>query len=65
MPTIAAFAYRHTLGMPSFIPTTTAHAERVEVLSMYWHFVDVVWVVVFIVVYVVGAEELRMPGRNP
>jgi cytochrome c oxidase subunit III len=30
------------------------HAERVEVLSMYWHFVDVVWVVVFIVVYVIG-----------
>lgn len=30
------------------------HAERVEVLSKYWHFVDVVWVVVFIVVYVVG-----------
>ena len=30
------------------------HAKRTEVLSMYWHFVDVVWVVVFIVVYVVG-----------
>src|SRR3984885_4624274 len=30
------------------------HAERAEVLSMYWHFVDVVWVVVFIVVYMVG-----------
>jgi len=30
------------------------HAERLEVLSMYWHFVDAVWVVVFIVVYVVG-----------
>jgi len=30
------------------------HAERTEVLSMYWHFVDAVWVVVFIVVYVVG-----------
>src|SRR5713101_6252699 len=30
------------------------HAERVEVLSMYWHFVAVVWVVVFIVVYIVG-----------
>src|ERR1700690_2402583 len=26
------------------------HAERTEVLSMYWHFVDVVWVVVFTVV---------------
>ena len=27
---------------------------RMEVLSMYWHFVDVVWVVVFTVVYVLG-----------
>ena len=30
------------------------HAERVDVLSLYWHFVDVVWIVVFTVVYVVG-----------
>ena len=30
------------------------HSGRVEVLSMYWHFVDVVWVVVFTVVYVLG-----------
>jgi cytochrome c oxidase subunit 3 len=30
------------------------HAERAEVLSMYWHFVDVVWIVVFIVVYMAG-----------
>jgi cytochrome c oxidase subunit III len=30
------------------------HAERAEVLSMYWHFVDVVWVVVFVVVYIIG-----------
>jgi cytochrome c oxidase subunit 3 len=30
------------------------HAARVGVLSMYWHFVDVVWVVVFTVVYVIG-----------
>jgi cytochrome c oxidase subunit 3 len=30
------------------------HAERAAVLSMYWHFVDVVWVVVFVVVYVIG-----------
>jgi cytochrome c oxidase subunit III len=27
---------------------------RVEVLSLYWHFVDAVWVVVFSVVYVLG-----------
>ena len=31
-----------------------AHAKRVEVLAIYWHFVDVVWVVVFTVVYLIG-----------
>lgn len=30
------------------------HAERVDVLALYWHFVDVVWIVVFTVVYVIG-----------
>ncbi|MDE3061817.1 MAG: heme-copper oxidase subunit III [Acidobacteriota bacterium] len=30
------------------------HTERFEVLSVYWHFVDAVWVVVFTVVYVLG-----------
>src|ERR1700679_3126971 len=29
-------------------------SARVGVLSMYWHFVDAVWVVVFTVVYVLG-----------
>lgn len=32
----------------------STHAERVDVFSLYWHFVDVVWVVVFTVVYVIG-----------
>jgi cytochrome c oxidase subunit III len=30
------------------------HAEKLDVLSLYWHFVDAVWVVVFSVVYVFG-----------
>jgi len=30
------------------------NAEHVDVFSLYWHFVDVVWVVVFTVVYVIG-----------
>jgi cytochrome c oxidase subunit III len=30
------------------------HARHVEVLSLYWHFVDAVWVVVFTTVYIVG-----------
>ena len=30
------------------------HSERLQVLALYWHFVDGVWVVVFTVVYIVG-----------
>ena len=30
------------------------HESKLEVLSLYWHFVDAVWVVVFTLVYVVG-----------
>ena len=33
------------------------HAERIEILSMYWHFVDAVWVVVVTVVYVIGVRR--------
>ena len=31
-----------------------SQSARVDVLSLYWHFVDAVWVVVFIVVYIIG-----------
>jgi cytochrome c oxidase subunit 3/cytochrome o ubiquinol oxidase subunit 3 len=33
---------------------TPKYSERLEVFSLYWHFVDAVWVVVFTVVYVIG-----------
>ena len=33
---------------------TEANAARLDVLSLYWHFVDAVWVVVFTVVYILG-----------
>jgi cytochrome c oxidase subunit 3/cytochrome o ubiquinol oxidase subunit 3 len=29
-------------------------SARITVLSLYWHFVDVVWIVVFTVVYIIG-----------
>jgi cytochrome c oxidase subunit III len=32
----------------------SSHTEKLEVLSIYWHFVDAVWVIVFLVVYVFG-----------
>jgi cytochrome c oxidase subunit 3/cytochrome o ubiquinol oxidase subunit 3 len=28
-------------------------AETVEIVGLYWHFVDVVWVVIFAVVYLI------------
>jgi cytochrome c oxidase subunit 3/cytochrome o ubiquinol oxidase subunit 3 len=30
------------------------HERHIDVLSLYWHFVDVVWVVVLTVVYILG-----------
>jgi cytochrome c oxidase subunit 3 len=43
---VLLFALRRAVG--------PEHAERVEVIALYWHFVDVVWIVVFAVVYLVG-----------
>jgi cytochrome c oxidase subunit III len=43
---VAIFAFAGQVG--------SEHSRRIEVLSLYWHFVDAVWVVVFTVVYVLG-----------
>jgi cytochrome c oxidase subunit 3/cytochrome o ubiquinol oxidase subunit 3 len=42
------------LGFSLFGLVKEEHSEKLEVLSLYWHFVDAVWVVVFTVVYVLG-----------
>lgn len=42
------------LGFSLFGKLSRHYSEKLEVLSLYWHFVDAVWVVVFTVVYVVG-----------
>jgi heme/copper-type cytochrome/quinol oxidase subunit 3 len=31
------------------------HSEKVEIAGLYWHFVDVVWIVIFTVVYLIPA----------
>ena len=46
LSTVMAFTLSGNVG--------AQHAERVEILSLYWHFVDAVWVVVFTVVYIIG-----------
>ena len=42
------------LGLALRRQVTTANPEGVGLVSWYWHFVDVVWVVVFTVVYLLG-----------
>jgi cytochrome c oxidase subunit III len=48
-----------TMLLIVLIFTVTGHvrhenSERIQVLALYWHFVDAVWIVVFTVVYIVG-----------
>ena len=33
---------------------TQAHSLQVDMAALYWHFVDVVWIVIFTVVYLLG-----------
>jgi heme/copper-type cytochrome/quinol oxidase subunit 3 len=32
---------------------TKANAETIEIIGLYWHFVDVIWIVIFTVVYLI------------
>lgn len=43
-----------TLLLALFGQVRHEHTPKLDVLAMYWHFVDAVWVVVFSVVYVIG-----------
>jgi len=60
---VGLHAFHVTLGLTMFLIVLLLaasrrigqeHSRRIGVLSMYWHFVDAVWVVVFTVVYVIG-----------
>jgi cytochrome c oxidase subunit 3/cytochrome o ubiquinol oxidase subunit 3 len=42
------------LGLAVAGSVSAEHTERVELFSWYWHFVDVVWIAVLTVVYVLG-----------
>ncbi len=44
---LVVMTLRGTLG--------TERAETVEIVGLYWHFVDIVWIVIFTVVYLVPA----------
>ena len=54
--TIGASAIALVMALTWRGAVTQEHAERVEVLSWYWHFVDAVWIVVFVTVYVISTR---------
>jgi heme/copper-type cytochrome/quinol oxidase subunit 3 len=41
-------------GMSAAGRLPTQNALRVELVGLYWHFVDVVWIVIFTVVYLIN-----------
>jgi heme/copper-type cytochrome/quinol oxidase subunit 3 len=40
------------MSLAGRLPTT--QSERVELVGLYWHFVDIVWIVIFTVVYLIS-----------
>lgn len=52
--TVGVIVMLIVLGLALRREVTASNPHGVELVSWYWHFVDVVWVVVFTMVYVVG-----------
>jgi len=51
--TVGAIGLTTILLLTLFGAVKQEHAERVSVFGMYWHFVDVIWIVVLSVVYII------------
>jgi cytochrome c oxidase subunit III len=52
--TVGLVAIALTMILAIFRKVKPEDSERAEVFSLYWHFVDAVWVIVFTVVYIIG-----------
>jgi heme/copper-type cytochrome/quinol oxidase subunit 3 len=52
-------------GMSSKGRLPQSKAEVVEIAGLYWHFVDIVWIVIFTVVYLIPAPHLPRPPVPP
>jgi len=52
----AGIVWLGTLWMLSVQNRLTTHDEqKIEIAGLYWHFVDVIWIVIFMIVYLVPA----------
>ena len=41
------------------------NAIDLEIAGLYWHFVDIVWIVIFTVIYLISARDTVPPGGVP
>ena len=54
------------LGFGSIKGTLRAdNAIDLEIAGLYWHFVDIVWIVIFTVIYLISARDVAPPGGVP
>jgi heme/copper-type cytochrome/quinol oxidase subunit 3 len=55
----AALVYGGYLLMakPAAVTNVSTQAENLEITGLYWHFVDIVWIVIFTVVYLISAND--------
>ena len=40
------------------------NALDLEIAGLYWHFVDIVWIVIFTVIYLISANDAQPPGME-
>jgi heme/copper-type cytochrome/quinol oxidase subunit 3 len=51
--TIGIIMLLTTIGLSLSGRIKRSNAEAVEIVGLYWHFVDVVWILIFTVVYLI------------
>jgi len=47
----------YLLAKPAAVRNVKAVSENLEITGLYWHFVDIVWIVIFTVVYLISAND--------
>jgi len=45
------------LALQGRLKGTTADSEKVEIAGLYWHFVDVIWIVIFTLIYLIPYKK--------
>ncbi len=40
------------------------NAIDLEIAGLYWHFVDIVWIIIFTVIYLISANDMPPPGSE-